>query len=126
MFQNQRAWLCFGILLLAITPGCLAAAAGAGAAGGYAATKYQVSGEVKGSFDKVWNTAISVLRSEGTEVAVNDRKGNVKGVVGDSQVVIKVKKKTPQYTTVRIRAWKDVLPNEKLAKRLLDKINDRS
>ena len=120
MHKSRMVLLAFGIVLMLSTSGCLAVAAGAGAAGGYTATKYQVSRDVRGSYEKIWDSALTVLKKQGSGVTVD--KGIMKAVVEDTEVHIRLKKKNPTYTQIRIRAWKDVRPNENLARRLLEDI----
>ena len=88
MRKKQVALLVFGIVFVLSTAGCVAVAAGAGAAGGYTAGKYQVRGDVRGSYEAVWDTTLALLKREGSAVTTDDGKGIVKAVVETSQVHI--------------------------------------
>ncbi len=125
MTKSRQLCCLLGLLVLIISTGCLVVAAGAVAGGGYAAAKYQVSGDVRGSYGHVWATAASVLRSRGEGVSLNGKKGSMKGTVDGSDILILVKKKSPDRTTVRIRARKGVRPNEKLAQQIFARIRER-
>ncbi|HEU0052972.1 MAG TPA: hypothetical protein VFQ39_07330, partial [Longimicrobium sp.] len=106
------AWL-LPAALLATSGGCLAAAAGAGAAGGIYLSDQGASGIVNGPVDQVAGRTPGVLSSMGIEVTGHGTEDNGtehtwEGKRGDLDIKVEVKRESASTTRVNASARKNV------------------
>jgi hypothetical protein len=126
MFRMSKLVLLFSVVLVAT--GCLAAAAGAGAAGGIYLTSRGAESLVEAPVADVANRAESVM---GEMAIVKDaesskqsgEKRELKGKKGDLDVTIQMQQQTPTTTKVEVTAKKNELEWDKdFAQEVLTKI----
>jgi hypothetical protein len=107
---------------------CLAAAAGAGAAGGIYLTTRGAQSLVEGSVDEVAQRAQAVMSEEGivpdaTSTEQGGDKREFKGKKGDLDVTVSLERKSPTTTNVEVTARKSLAEWDKdYAKQVLSRI----
>ncbi len=127
MWKARARWA----LLLGLAgalPGCLAAAAAAGAGTGIYLTSRGVESIVDGSVDNVATRARTVLNNEGVTIeATSSEKGGdvreLKGKKGDLDITVHMERQSPSTTRTEVTARKNLAEWDKdYARQILDKI----
>lgn len=114
-------WMLISVLTLGVfQSGCALFLIGAGAAGGYSISKDEIEGLSDVSFDKVWNAARDVVRTQGAITAENKSVGTMEAVIGGSTAEFKIEQVTPKTVRTRIKArqTKGLFPDIELAQDL--------
>ena len=123
--KNFSVWMLSAILTFGVfQSGCALFLIGAGAAGGYSISQDEIEGLSDTSFEKVWNAAREVVRTEGAITAENKNLGTMEAVIGGSTAEFKVEQVTPKTVRTRIKArqTKGLFPDIELAQNLYAKM----
>ena len=112
------------LLITHLTTGCVAVLLGAGAAGGYAASKDEIEGVTQEKFDRVFRVAKDVIRDNGFLRVEDALAGEIEAEVEGSEVKMTIRQITDKSVQLRVQARKGykLLPNIKLAQRLFNQI----
>ncbi|MFH1622542.1 MAG: DUF3568 family protein [Candidatus Omnitrophota bacterium] len=126
--MNRNIKCLFSVLLICclFLSGCIFVVAGVGALGGYAISKDTIQGETEKTYDKVWNTAKSVLNTMGSVITENKSKGEFEADFSPSFVKVKIEELTPKTTRLRVSARKYMFPNINLAQKIYIKIIEQA
>ncbi|HEX5387375.1 MAG TPA: hypothetical protein VFW66_11775 [Gemmatimonadales bacterium] len=127
-FWMRRARLALLLGLAGALPGCLAAAAAAGAGTGIYLTSRGAESVVNGTVSDVAGRARSVLMSENVTINANSTensgdKQELKGTKGDLDITITMNREGPSTTKTEVTARKNAVEWDKdYAQTLLNKI----
>ena len=123
----SRAWgraLALGLLLAA--GGCAPVLIGAGAVGGYLISKDSIQNNFDLPLTQVYRVSRDVLEEEGLLKRADEKKGYLKAVVEDTNVVITVKQLTRRTVSLKVQARTDLfVPKIDVAQAIYTKIADR-
>jgi hypothetical protein len=128
--MRAAAWLAAGLLLTggAVTSGCLAVAAGAGAGAAVAYVRGDLDATLNSGFERTVQGANSAIASL-QFAKVSESKDSLEAILvartaGDKKVEIRVKQLSENATTVKIRVG--VFGDESLSIAILDKIKAKT
>jgi hypothetical protein len=127
VWKTRVRW---GLLLasMGVLPGCVAAAAAAGAGTGIYLTTRGAESTVNGSVSEVATRARAVFKTEGVTLDATsmDSGGDtreIKGKKGDLDIAVSMERETPTMTKTAVTARKNLAEWDKdYAQRIMDKI----
>ena len=120
----------WGLLLasMGVLPGCVAAAAAAGAGTGIYLTTRGAESTVNGSVNEVATRARAVFKTEGVTLDATSMESGgdtreIKGKKGDLDIAVSMERETPTMTKTAVTARKNLAEWDKdYAQRIMDKI----
>jgi hypothetical protein len=124
MFSKSIKFSCvLYIAACVFLSGCVPLLIGAGIVTGYLATKDTVSGNLEVSYDKLWETALSVLEEKALIVERDRQTGLIRATLNKDEIVVKMKELTETSQNLRVTARKALaLANLNLAQEIFTKI----
>jgi hypothetical protein len=131
--RMELAWktrVRWGLLLasMGVLPGCVAAAAAAGAGTGIYLTTRGAESTVNGSVNEVATRARAVFKTEGVTLDATSMESGgdtreIKGKKGDLDIAVSMERETPTMTKTAVTARKNLAEWDKdYAQRIMDKI----
>jgi len=105
--------------------GCFALILGAGVAGGIAISQDTIRLQANTTFDRAWKTAHTALDKMGIINSEDQKAGTVVATIEESHVVAKISLIAPRVVRIEVKARKNLLPNQDLASRIINDINNR-
>ena len=101
--------------------GCAVLLLGAGAAGGYAASKDSVKNAFDLPMEQVYRESLSVAKEMGYVVTQDPIRGIIKANIRDTHVTITIKQLTRQTVELKVKA-RNVMPKITVAQEVYNKI----
>jgi hypothetical protein len=96
--------------------------AAAGGVGVFAASKDTLQGEFDISYDRLWDSSLTVMKYRGTVTNQAVEQGSIEGLDGKTKVWIKLERVTPATTRLRVSARRYKMPNLEVAQQVYTKI----
>ena len=103
--------------------GCVAVFwAAAGGVGVFAASKDTLQGEFDISYDRLWDSSLTVMKYRGAVTNQAVEQGTIEGLDGKTKVWIKLERVTQATTRLRVSARRYKMPNLEVAQQVYTKI----
>lgn len=118
-----------GFIIVFLLSGCAAAVLmGTGVAGGYAIGRDYVQGEAEHKYERVYNSALSVVGSMGIidSQFSNPSMAKIKARVENSSLEVNINRITRSSLRLRVKSRKNLMPNIELAQNVYNRILQQS
>ena len=122
--MKRKWWVLAGVVLSLNLSGCVLLLLGAGAAGGYAASKDAVTNHYDLPQDTVFRHALAVAKEMGNITLEDPKHGVIKATIQEANVTITVKPITSRTVELQVKA-RNVMPKVETAQEVYGRIVKR-